>query len=277
MKFRFLIYILILIQTGCSPYKFFYYPNKKLYIEPNTLNISYEMITYPSLNGKKLFGLLFKTDLPPKGIVVHFHGNFGNVSNHFLQSYYLTKYGFDVFIFDYQGYGGSEGSPSPKKTIEDGISTVRFADALNRNPEGGVVLLGQSLGGAVAIPTMAKEPLARAAVIEASFPSYRKIARDVLKRSFLTWILYPIYPFFISKKYDPTRYIDEIAGRPLFFVHGKKDGIVPSTMSEILYEKASEPKSIWFIEEAGHLGGRRMEAENYEERIATFFTNALEE
>jgi len=252
-----------------------YYPNNVLYVDPATLNLDYEMMEFKSLNQKKLFGLLFKTKEAPKGIVVHCHGNFGNVSNHFMGASYLVKYGFDVLAFDYQGYGGSEGKPTPKRTIEDGIAAVHFAETLNRNPNGGVVLLGQSLGGAVAIPVMAQLPQVKAAMIEASFPSYRTMARDILSRSVLTWILYPIYPFLLPNKYDPVRYLDQIAPRPLFFIHGTKDRTVPVKMSEILFARAHEPKTLWLIEGADHIEGRRKEGAIYEKRVADFFTSAI--
>lgn len=256
---------------GCSPYRFFYYPNDKLYANPDHFKMNYEMHEFKSLNGKKLFGLLFQTELEPKGIVVHFHGNYGNVSNHFLASHFLVDYGFDVFIFDYQGYGSSEGKPNPKKTIEDGIASVRFAAQKDRSGNG-VFVLGQSLGGAIAIVTTAKEPLVKAAVIEASFPRYRAMARDVIKRSALLWILYPIYPFFLGKKYDPDRYVGEISPRPLLFIHGTGDNVVPLKFSKKLFEKAKEPKELWIVPDASHMGVRPQEGELYERRIANFFS-----
>ena len=80
------------------------------------------MIQYPSLNGKMLWAILIKTDQPPKGTVVHFHGNFGNLSNHFPLAVFLVKNGFDVLAFDYEGYGASQGHPSPKNIVNDGIA-----------------------------------------------------------------------------------------------------------------------------------------------------------
>lgn len=266
---------LVLFPSACSPSRLFYHPNNVLYLDPHKLNYDYEMMQFTSLNGKKLFGLLFRTKQDPKGIVVHLHGNYGNVSNHFLGSYYLVNYGFDVLIIDYEGFGGSEGTPNPKRTIEDGRGAVRFAETLNRNPKGGVVLLGQSLGGAVAIPVMAEEPEVKAAVIEASFPSYRAIARDVTKRSAWTWLAYPIYPFLLPTKYDPIRYLDKIPPRPIFFIHGTTDRVIPMKMTQILFAKAKEPKSVWYIEGADHIEGRRKLGEVYEKRVADFFTKAL--
>ncbi len=269
------ILIAFLFLTACAPTRLFYHPNKNLYVDPQKLNMDYEMMRFDSANGKKLMGLYFKTAQKPKGLVIHFHGNYGNVSNHFLGSHFLVDYGFDVLTFDYEGFGDSEGKSNPKRTIEDGLGAVAFAKTLNRNPEGGIVVFGQSLGGAVAIPVMAQSPEVKAAVIESSFPSYRTIARDVCKRSMITWILYPIYPFLLPNRYDPVRYLDKISPRPIFFIHGDRDGIIPVKMSKILYEKAHEPKSIWIVEGGDHIGGRRKEGDKYEARVADFFTAAL--
>ncbi len=261
--------------AGCSIHGFYYYPNRKLYTDPANLGMPYEMVTYPSRNGKKLYAILFEAKEKPAGIVVHFHGNFGNVSNHFLESQFLTRYGFDVLVFDYQGYGASEGRPTPKRTVEDGIATVRLAQSRNRNPAGGVVLFGQSLGGAVAAVVAAKEPSVKGAVIESAFNSYRAIARDVIKRSVFTWPLYPIYPLLVSRAYDPEDYVGKISPRPILFIHGDQDTIVPVWTSRKLFEKASEPKRLWIIEGANHLGCRRAGGKKYETTLAAFFKEAL--
>src|SRR4051812_35440073 len=110
--------MLVLLVTACSPTRFFYYPNKHLYADPEKKGFDYQMMQYDSLNGKKLFALLFRTKMEPQGTVVHFHGNFGNVSNHFMAATFLLEHGFDVLEFDYEGYGGSEGTPTPERTIE---------------------------------------------------------------------------------------------------------------------------------------------------------------
>jgi fermentation-respiration switch protein FrsA (DUF1100 family) len=193
-----------------------------------------------------------------------------------MESQFLTQYGFDVLDFDYQGYGGSEGKPNPRRTVEDGLTTVQLAAKRNRNGDGGVVVFGQSLGAAVATVVTAQEPLVKAVVLEAGFTSYRAIARDVMKRSFLLWPLLPIYPLVLSGAYDPIDYVAKISPRPILFVHGTQDRVIPISMTEELFKKAKEPKIMWRIEGAGHLECRRMEGPAYEKTLADFFTNALE-
>src|SRR5438034_11191517 len=86
--------------AGCSPGSIYYYPNNRLYSDPRDQGLPYDLVQFPSLNGKKLYGIYFKAKPPAKGVIVHFHGNFGNVSNHYSLATFLLKYGFDVFMFD---------------------------------------------------------------------------------------------------------------------------------------------------------------------------------
>lgn len=279
MILRHPLFFLIIVAplfSACSPTRFFYYPNKKLYVDPEKVNLTYEMMRYPSENGKNLFALLFRTNQTPKGLAVHFHGNFGNVSNHFLASSFLVDHGFDVLIFDYQGYGGSEGRPSPKRTVEDGVATLRFARSLSRTPNRDVVVLAQSLGVAAAIPAIAAAPDGvRGAVFQAGFSSYRSMSREVLKRSWITWPLYPVVPWFIGRRYDPDRYLEKLPPIPLLFVHGGNDEIIPVSMTRRLFEGAKSPKELWLVEGADHNRLRQQAGERYDRRVSEFFTKCV--
>jgi fermentation-respiration switch protein FrsA (DUF1100 family) len=273
---RVLLLAALASAAGCSAHRLFYYPNAHLYADPHTAGIDYEVVRYPSLNGRELVGLYFATPKTPKGTVVHFHGNFGNVSNHFSQSTFLLERGFDVLIFDYQGYGGSKGRPTPKHTVEDGLASVRYAESRRRGP-GGVAVFGQSLGAAVATVTAAREPGVRAAVLEAGFTSYRAIARDVLKRSWVTWPLSWFAPTLaVRRRYDPIDHVAMIAPRPVLLIHGDADLTIPVWMAERLFAAAGEPKSLWIIPGGEHLGSRRAAGRAaYEDRIAAFLEAAL--
>ncbi len=262
------------LLAGCSPQSLFYYPNDKLYLEPAALKIEYQQLQYPSLNGKKLWAILMKSPEKPKGTVVHLHGNFGNLSNHFPLSAFLLQYGFDVLVVDYQGYGASEGKPSPAHTVEDGIATVRYAQAHLRAPGTGVVLFGQSLGGSTGVVVAAREPLVRAAVIEAGFSSYSKMGAEAMSRHIWSWPMVP-FAWMLSRNDDAIKYVGDIAPRPVFFIHGDADHIVPMHMSQDLYAKAREPKKLWIIPGADHLGCRQAAGGSYERDIVDFFERAL--
>src|SRR5262249_20758792 len=159
--------------------------------------------------------------------------------------------------------------------VDDGIASVRYAQTHLRDPATGVGVFGQSLGGATATVVAAKEPLVRAAVIEAAFTSHAAMARAALARHILTWPLYPIEPLFVNHSLDAIRFVDRISPRPVFFIHGDRDEIVPVKMSKELFEKAKEPKKLWIVPGAGHLEPHRKDGAEYERAIGEFFTAAL--
>ena len=269
------VVILCALLSGCGPQRFFYYPNRILYVDPDKIGLHPELVHYPSLNGKDLTALYFRTDQKPKGTIVHFHGNFGNVSGHFPLSLFLLKYGYDVLAFDYEGYGASDGNPTPKHLLEDGIASVRYAHTHLREGATNVAVFGQSLGGSTAIVVTAQEPLVRAAVIEAAFTGHAAMARAVLARHWLTWPLYPIAPLFMNHSLNPIKFVARISPRPLLIIHGEADTTVPPEMSHALFEKAGEPKTLWMVPGAGHLEIRRHKGVEYEKKIADFFDAAL--
>lgn len=265
----------LLLLTACSPQKFFYYPNKVLYVDPDKVGLHPEPVRFPSANGKLLSAIYFKTDQKPKGTVVHFHGNYGNLTSHFPLALFFLKYGYDVLSFDYQGYGLSEGKPTSDRLIEDGLASIHYAQSHLRDPETGVVAFGQSLGGATAIVVAAREPLVRAVICESAYSTHRGIARDVLGRHWFTWPLYPIVPWLVNRSNDPLRHVDKISPRPILFLHGDADTIVPVRMTEELYAKARDPKSLWIVPKAGHLELRQKQGAAYEKTIVDFLGDVM--
>ncbi len=261
--------------TACGAERIFYYPNRVLYADPDKAGIRYDLVAYPSANGRRLTALWFPAEGPAQGTVVHFHGNFANMSNHFPASFFLSKRGFNLLVFDYQGYGASEGKPNRRNTVEDGLASVQWALDKSTAPVG---IFGQSLGAAVAAVATAREPRVKAVVLESCFTTYRAASKHVLKQNWVTWPFAWVFPpLFVRRTLDPWDAVEKIAPRPVFFIHGTADQIVPSWMSEKLYARAKEPKRLWLIPGAGHMECRRRAGGAYETAVAAFFAEAFKE
>jgi len=115
--------------------------------------------------------------------VIHFHGNAQNMSAHFGFVSWLPAQGFNLFVFDYRGYGTSAGKADREGVFEDSLAALDYIAArpgVDRNRFAGA---GQSLGGANAIAVVGSRPHSgiRAVVIESAFSSYREIVRDKLQ------------------------------------------------------------------------------------------------
>lgn len=119
--------ILLGLPLGCGLDRLFYHPDSTIYYTPAQLNLRHEDVRFVARDGVRLHGWWLPALTPrPLGTIVHFHGNAANISNHILAAYWLPAAGYHVFMFDYRGYGQSEGSPTRRGTIADGHAALDY-------------------------------------------------------------------------------------------------------------------------------------------------------
>jgi fermentation-respiration switch protein FrsA (DUF1100 family) len=271
------VLMLLLACQGCVG-RMFYYPDHKVYGSPADFGLQYETVAFASGDGTKLSGWFVPAVGSPKGTVIHFHGNAQNMTSHFGFVAWLPAAGFNVFTFDYRGYGASGGSVSRRGVVEDGraaIDYVRSRKDLDRNR---LLVLGQSLGGAVAIAAIGDGDRQgiRGVVSESAFSSYRSIVRDKIGDiPLLSLLKTPLSYLLIGDAFSPADYVDRIAPIPLLIIHGTTDPIIPSHHGEWLAAKAREPKTLWLVPNGDHTETFVDPASPYRQRLVAFFQDAL--
>lgn len=273
---RLILFALLLPLSGCS--HLFYHPTDILYLkEPNLFEKLREEVSFKSLDGTQLTGWFFKSSAETKkGVVIQFHGNAENLTSHFYSLFWMVEQGYDLFSFDYRGYGISEGSPSQEGLNEDALAAIRYI--LNREPpQNGpdIILYGQSLGGAVLMRayddvTPAERKRVKALVIESSFDNYHSIASDVLSRSFITWLFQPLGYVLVSNAYGPDDSIPRISPTPLLVMHGDHDSVIPLKFGQKIFDLAKEPKQFLVIPGANHLQCMAIEKGKYRPELLKF-------
>jgi len=247
--------VLFLLPTGCGG--LFFYPQKELQDNPVAQQFSPQDIFFKTPDNLTLHGWFFRTARPaPRATVLALHGNAENLSTHVGSVLWLVNEGFDLFIFDYRGYGRSEGSPDIKGVHVDAEAALETLLAMPRVRDNKIVVLGQSIGGAIAVYTVAhsqhKDRIA-ALVIESAFSSYRLIAREKLGQFFLTWpFQYPL-SFLFPDAYSPVRWIKQVSPVPVLILHGEEDPVVPLHHGQLLYDSAVQPKELWRTAPQGHV------------------------
>ncbi|MGE5189439.1 MAG: alpha/beta hydrolase, partial [Gemmatimonadota bacterium] len=120
-----------------------------------------------------------------------------------------------------------------------------------------IVVLGQSLGGAVAVYAVAHSPhkaRIRALVVDSAFAGYREIAREKVAEIPLLRLLRSPLSRLVTDRYSPRLWIARVAPVPVLIVHGDADRIVPVAHAERLFALAAEPKALWIVPGAGHIG-----------------------
>lgn len=212
-------------------------PGRAIEVTPLELGLEYEDVNFETDDGVSLHGWYVSAPAP-RGTVLFFHGNAGNVSHRLDSIAIFHALGLDVFIIDYRGYGQSQGEASEDGTYRDAEAAWRYLTADRRIDPGRIVIFGRSLGGAVAARlATAVEPAA--VIIESSFTS----AADVASR------LYPFLPVrFLLRLEYPVADNLERSSSPVLIVHSRGDEIIPFGMGRALYDAAPQPKAFLELE-----------------------------
>jgi pimeloyl-ACP methyl ester carboxylesterase len=247
---------LALASGGCAP--FFFHPSTERYDIPALAKADPEDVWCDSTGGVRLHGLRVRPAAsPPRGTVVLFHGNAENVRTHAAALLWLVQDGYQLVAFDYRGYGQSTGEPSIPGVNEDGLAVLDAVFRMEGVDPDAVAVLGQSLGGAIAVYAVARsphKPQVKALVIDSAFAGYRRIVREKLQSVIVTWPFAVPASWTVEDRYSPEAWIGSISPVPVVVIHGTGDAVVPFADGEELYRLAREPKGFWAVEGAGHIG-----------------------
>ncbi len=248
------VFALLFLNTGCT--SMFFYPEKGLRDNPVLQKFPHTNINFMSSDGVKLHGWFFKTQKKSLGTILFMHGNAENISTHVNGVLWLVNEGYDLFAFDYRGYGRSQGKTTIDGVHLDSMAALELLLSLPDANKNRVFIFGQSIGGAIAVYTMADFPhkdRIKGLIIDSAFSDYRRIAREKLGQFIVTWpFQYPL-SFLYNNRYSPEKQIKNISPVPILIIHGDQDRVVPIHHSSILYKEAGEPKDLWITRERGHI------------------------
>lgn len=182
------------------------------------------------------------------------HGNGENISTHFANLYWLLEYGYDGYIFDYRGYGKSEGLAEIDGVMRDVHAMIHYT-AEHTAEDKDLIIIGHSMGGSMAIHAVATTPWKKritTLVTAEAFSDYRDITRDVLSTSWLTWWIQWPASLTIDNSYTPIDIIDQVSPVPLLIMHSRQDRMIGFHHAERLFEAAREPKYLELMDYGGH-------------------------
>ncbi|WP_122679137.1 alpha/beta hydrolase [Pseudomonas viridiflava] len=250
------ILALLLSLAGCSSMLF--YPEPGLPFTPDKARLEYRDVNLTAADGTRLHGwwLPAKAGVPVKGTVLHLHGNGGNMSWHLGGSWWLPEQGYQVLMLDYRGYGQSQGEPSLPAIYQDiqaAFDWLKAAPEVQGKP---LVVLGQSIGGALAVHYLAEHPEERsrikALVLDGVPASYRDVARNSLSNSWLTLPFRTPLSWFIPDGDSAVNGLPRIAGTPMLIFHSMDDTLVPLVNGISVY-KAAPPPRVLQLTRGGHV------------------------
>jgi len=238
--------------AGCIE-RMFFYPDAAVYSSPDREGVRAENVEFRSADGSRLHGWFLPASGSAKATVLHLHGNAANISNHLPLVSWMPARGYHVLLFDYRGFGRSQGKPTLDGVVDDAIAALSYLRTRPEVDAARLVVFGQSLGGATALRMLARDSIGvRLAVIDSAFASYRGIARDVTRGGVLAPVAAVAVGVLPPEDRDPIAALKTIR-LPLLFVHGKRDSVIPFRYSEELHAVAGPPSELWLVPGADHM------------------------
>ncbi len=214
---------------------FLYRPVREVPYTPDELGLDFENVIFKSGDGLLLSGWYIPAE-KAELTVLFCHGNGGNMFHRLDSINIFYNLGLNCFIFDYRGYGSSEGKPGEEGTYLDVMAAYKWLTEEKKVSPADIIIFGRSLGGSIAAQLAGKVE-AGALIIESAFTSYVDIGRK----------FYPYMPvrWFARFSYKTIDYIRDVLC-PVMIIHSRSDEIVPFEFGLELYEAANEPKE--FVE-----------------------------
>ena len=204
-------------------------------------DLEFQDVFFAAEDGTKLHGWYCPAE-KPRAVVLIAHGNAGHVASRAPWLRYLqSKARVSVFMFDYRGYGRSEGTPTVEGAIQDATAARAKLRELASVKDSEMILMGESLGGAIVVQLAAKSP-PRGLILQSTFSSLRDVAD----------VHYPKLSWLVPRdKLDSATQIAAFRG-PLLQSHGTADRTIPFASGQKLFRAANEPKEFVAIKNVGH-------------------------
>jgi fermentation-respiration switch protein FrsA (DUF1100 family) len=234
------IHLLVTLFLYVTQRSVIYFPSESASEVPDgVLKVGYKLKAY----GDELH---INWYVPPlsydKQIILHFHGNAGNVESRYKTMQPYIEQGYGVLLAEYPGYGGNLGTPSEESFFAGAENAYRSLINLGYEPQD-IILYGESIGGGSAT-YLAQKHEAKALILEVPFDSLLNVVQSK-------------YPFLIGTKYLLKDHFDNVSriadiNMPVLIMLAEKDQVIPTKFGQNLYDKASEPKQLEILKGLGH-------------------------
>ncbi|MBI5240277.1 MAG: alpha/beta hydrolase [Elusimicrobia bacterium] len=259
-----------------------------LAVFPEQFGLAYEKVSFQTSDGLTLKGWFLPSPTGDGRTLLMCHGwgdNKGELlsGTHFLNS----ACGFNLLYFDNRSHGESGGDITTIGCLEVMDFHAAMAFLRSQKPQclERLGVFGLSMGAAVAAMAVPAHPEVKAVVMESPFTTYRQVTRrwawNNLRIPYFPLMMIVLWMLRLRvgredvDEYSPIRFISRVAPRPVLFISGAEDRLMPPSDVRALFSAAREPKELWLIPGASHGKCRELAGTDYDRRITEFFARTL--
>ena len=250
---------------------------------PDQYGVRFEFVIVPARDGIELDGR-YSGARDGRPTVIMAAGQFGSMDGDTDFVPVLVRAGFDVLQFDWRAHGNSDGRHTTfgVEEVHDLTGAVDFLQARGVKQIG---VLGFSMGAAVGLRAAAADERIRCVVADGAFAHTAHTVEGFIKAR-IGLRLRPFVALVLAltrlrlggtdpREASPLDAVGQISPRPVLFIHGLDDPLVPPADQEALYAACGSPKTLWQVEGAGHREAMVVQPAAYRRRVVAFFEGAL--
>lgn len=238
-----------------------FHPGVGINLTPDSEGLAFDDLYLKTSDGL-LINAWFVKASNKAATVLYVHSNDGNMDDgdRLEKIKFFHDLGINVLIFDYRGFGRSQGHPTEQGVYLDAQAAYDYLKTRSDIDQNRIIVYGTSLGGAVAIDLATKRKFA-ALIVDSCFTNAKDIAEE--------W--YPFLPsWMMSIKFDNVSKVGNL-NIPKLFMHSSQDEMVPRQIGERLFAAAANPKE-FLLTSGGHNDGQFMRVVTMRDQFKKFLT-----
>ncbi|MFH1283693.1 MAG: alpha/beta hydrolase [bacterium] len=261
-------------------------PKMKIETNPCDYGLEFEAVSFYTADNIKISGWFVPAENANNTVIIC-HGWGTNKADVLPGTQFLRRYNMNLLYFDFRNHGESGGDASSLVFFEmrDLKAAIEFLKKEKREKAKKIGVLGFSMGGSVSLMVASEDERVSVVAADSPFSDVPKVIIRYAKLfyGFPKFPLVDIALIFVRIRlginladYSPVNYIADISPRPLLIIQGGQDLRMPVEEGRALFEQAKQPKELWIVQGADHLGAYAGNAYEYEKKIGSFFKNYLE-
>jgi len=235
-----------------------FFPVNTLHESPRSWGMEFENVMIPTDDGLRLHAWYIPQKDATKTLLF-FHGNAGNISHRGESLKIFHDLGLNILIFDYRGYGQSEGKPNEAGLYIDAKAAWDHLTRTRGIRDQDIIIFGRSLGGVIAAQ-LASQTSPSGIILESTFSSAKAMARE----------MFPILSYIVPVRFDfETEEYIKAVNCPVLVIHSSDDNIIPYTLGRTVYDAANQPKQ-WLDIKGDHNNGFLQSQPQYQQALENF-------